>query len=630
MIRRFFSARSVAVLYGSQTGTAQAMAHGLHMALAERDIQSSLKSLDDAVPLDPNEPTVIVISNFGVGEPPDNARKFWQHYVGGESTAAADLSSLRFALFGLGNKTYGGNYQHTGRCIDERLGRLGAQRLVARGEGDSSNMHDPEDDFEAWCTGLLDALDKLPADDAPTAAAAAAPALPDDVFAVLPLTHLARRATVVNGGRAVLIDLPPSRPVHGAGDAPLASATRPVRARVVDHRELHHLASPRSCAHVAFDVTEEGADRFVYETGDYVGVFAENSAEDVELALSGLRHARGLDRQFTSAVLAAGAMVTATPAAAAIAAPHARFPTTLDSMLRFYVDLSRPAPRRLLRLLSLNAGTASERASLDALVDLARPRGDAVAADVHAISTAGVLARVTHSLLARLSIAQLLAHMNPLAARFFSISSAASVHPGEAWVAAGRAVHWDAARTTAFSGCASRWLGRLRPGDTAAVFPVASNFRLLQLATDEQPIVMIANGSGMAPFRAFAEERVARGATGATVLLYGCIDADHFLYREDFESWRSAVEVHAVFSHAEPGAPLQFVQHRLRVGDAVGERIWELVHERLARVFLCGTPLMGEGVTDALNVMARAKGFVGGDYAAWLREQGRFHREVFK
>lgn len=627
MFRRFFATRAVTVLYGSQTGTAQAMAHGLHLALAERGMQSTLKTLDEAVPLDPKEPVVVVISNFGVGEPPDNAKQFWKHYVAG--SARHDLKPLRFALFGLGNKTYGGNYQHTGRCIDEQLSRFGAQRLVPRGEGDSSNMHDPEEDFDAWCTGLYDAIDKLPADDAPTVAAA-----PDDAFAVVPLAHLARRATVVNGGRSVLIDLPASRPLHSAGDSPLASATRPVRARVVDHRELHHLASPRSCAHVAFDVTEEARDRFAYETGDYVGVFAENSAEDVELALSGLRHASGgldHDHQFKSAVLAAGAMVTATPAAAAISAPHARFPTTLDTMLRFYVDLSRPAPRRLLRLLSLNASAESERRSLEALVELARPRGDAAADSIpHAISTAGVLARVTHSLLARLSIAQLLAHMNPLAARFYSISSAASVHPGEAWVAAGRAVHWDASKSTTFSGCASRWLSRLRPGDTAAVFPVASNFRLLQLAADHTPIVMIANGSGMAPFRAFSEERVARGATGATVLLYGCIDADHYLYGEDFEQWRDKVQVHTVFSHAVPGAPLQFVQHRLKVGDEVGEHIWHLVHALKAPVFLCGTPLMGQGVTEALNAMARAKGVAGDDYCQWLRAQGRFHREVFK
>jgi sulfite reductase alpha subunit-like flavoprotein len=634
--RRSFSSasasrsRSVQVLFGSQTGTAQAIAHGFREAAAERGFHvTAFKALDDALPLDPSQPTVIVVSNFGVGEPPDNAKRFFAEIS--STTNAPALAALRFAVFGLGNSSYGGMYQRTGKMLDERLTQLGGKRLIARGEGDSANMHDPEDDFESWRAALLDALDgALPTtEDTSTSAAGAVDSksavanetAASDVFQVVPVVELARRATVVNDRSAVLFDLPQPRSLHTAPrDTVLASPTHPLCARVVDHRELHHLASPRSCVHVAFDVDTSA---FAYETGDYIGVVPENSTEDVEFALSGLRHASGISRKFSAPALAAGALVAAAPEAAAFSAQHARFPVTLDTVLRHYVDLTRPAPRRLLRLLSAHADTEQERKSLESLAELTRQEGD-----VHAISSAFVLARVTHSLIGRVSISQLLMHMNPLAARFYSISSAASLHPGEAWVACSRQSHWDVSKSTTFVGCSSRSLARLRPGDTANVFPVASNFRLSRLARDDQPIVMIANGSGLAPFRAFCEERRARRATGATVLLYGCIDRDHFIYSDEFDSWSSegVVEVHAVFSHADLTRPPAFVQHKLVAGDPVGERVWDLLQRHDAVVFICGTPQMSDGVAAAFNTMAGGSG----DYVAQLRATGRYHREVFK
>jgi sulfite reductase alpha subunit-like flavoprotein len=612
--------RSIQVLFGSQTGTAQAIAHGFREAAAARGFDvSAFKALDDAWPLDTQRPAVIVVSNFGVGEPPDNAKRFFKQIA--SSAAAPDLSALRFAVFGLGNSSYGGMFQRTGKLLDERLAQLGGKRLTARGEGDSANMHDPEDDFEAWQAGLLDALDASQPTPAPVAGSST-PAVAREVFRVVPVGQLARRAAVVNDGSAVLFDLPVAQSLHVAvQDAALASPTDPLSARVVDHRELHHLASPRSCVHVAFDVSTR--TRFAYETGDYIGVVPENSTEDVEFALSGLRHASGVASQFNANALAAGALVVAAPEAAAFAAQHARFPVTLDTVLRRFVDLTRPAPRRLLRLLSAHADSEQERNSLESLAELTRQEGD-----VHAISSAFVLARVTRSLIGRVSISQLLTHMNPLAARFYSISSAASQHPSEAWIACSRQSHWDASKSTTFVGCSSRSLARLRPGDTASVFPVPSNFRLLRLARDDQPIVMIANGSGLAPFRAFCEERRARRASGANVLLYGCIDRDHFLYADEFDAWsiEGTVEVHSVFSHADLTRPPAFVQHRLVAGDPVGERVWDLVHRNDAVVFLCGTPLMADGVVAALNAMAGNSG----DYVAMLRTSGRFHREVFK
>jgi NADPH-ferrihemoprotein reductase len=76
---------------------------------------------------------VFTVATYGEGEPPDNAQEFHRWLMDDERPSDL-LSNTRFAVFGLGNKTYE-HYNQMGKEVDRRLKQLGGTRLVQRGEG---------------------------------------------------------------------------------------------------------------------------------------------------------------------------------------------------------------------------------------------------------------------------------------------------------------------------------------------------------------------------------------------------------------------------------------------------------------------------------------------------------------
>lgn len=126
--------------------------------------------------------------------------------------------------------------------------------------------------------------------------------------------------------------------------------------------------------------------------------------------------------------------------------------------------------------------------------------------------------------------------LRPLQPRLYSIASSPKKHPGEVHLTVGE-VHYslfDKAR----KGVASTWLGqRLGAGANLGVYVQASaHFHIPD--NDEAPLIMIGPGTGIAPFRAFLEEREMREAKGENWLFFGDQhEAKDYLYREEIEEW---------------------------------------------------------------------------------------------
>lgn len=165
-------------------------------------------------------------------------------------------------------------------------------------------------------------------------------------------------------------------------------------------------------------------------------------------------------------------------------------------------------------------------------------------------------------------------------------------------------------------GVASSYLSSLMPGDKlqASVRPAAGGFRLPPdpLRT---PMICIAAGTGLAPFRAFIQERAVLLRTSAqtppaapALLFYGCRDPDQDdLYRDELDAWEAAgaVVVYRAFSRrADASGGCSYVQDRLwREREAVGE-LWR----RDARVYICGAGRMAGGVKEVLVRIMQSEG----------------------
>jgi len=105
-----------------------------------------------------------------------------------------------------------------------------------------------------------------------------------------------------------------------------------------------------------------------------------------------------------------------------------------------------------------------------------------------------------------------------------------------------------------FYGVASNYLANLKEGDRINCSVRASNVRFHPPEDTKIPIVMIAAGTGIAPFRAFIQERAAQlvcgREIGPTILYFGCRTHDDFLYSNELDRWSNlgAVQIKSVFS----------------------------------------------------------------------------------
>ncbi|MEW1672114.1 cytochrome P450 [Streptomyces noursei] len=210
----------------------------------------------------------------------------------------------------------------------------------------------------------------------------------------------------------------------------------------------------------------------------------------------------------------------------------------------------------------------------------------------------------------------------PLRTRHYSLSSSPAADPR----------HADLMVSLLPGGTGSTHLHAVRPGDTvlARVQPCREAFRLDP--DDDTPVILVAAGTGLAPFRGAVADRVAAGRTTPARLYFGCDDPDgDYLHAAEFAAAEraGAVAVRPVFS-ARPENGHRFVQHRIA---AEATEVWELLRAG-ARVYVCGDgSRMAPGVRDAFRAVHRERtGASEQESQAWLREltaAGRYVEDVY-
>ncbi|MEO0919974.1 MAG: flavodoxin domain-containing protein, partial [Pseudomonadota bacterium] len=159
------SAVELNILYGTQTGNAEAVAMDAAEAAKQNGFAPKVAGLDD-VPMDAlaeMKQILIVISTYGEGEMPDNAELFWQAL---SATTAPRLEDMVYSVLALGDTSYD-EFCHAGKLVDMRLEQLGAKRINGRVDCDV--------DYEDLASGWIEATMPLVADVAKPTEGLAAP-----------------------------------------------------------------------------------------------------------------------------------------------------------------------------------------------------------------------------------------------------------------------------------------------------------------------------------------------------------------------------------------------------------------------------------------------------------------------
>lgn len=161
--------RKITLAYGTETGNAKSLATQLSTLARQKGVLMKLVGLDQyrVTDLPKEEIFVVVISTQGEGEPPVNARKFYEHL----HSVSLQLPNMQYAVLGLGDTSYP-LFCKTAEDVEARLQAAGAKALIATRKCDV----DYEADAIDWFLQLLTIVSQ-PAAAAPNVAKAGASAV---------------------------------------------------------------------------------------------------------------------------------------------------------------------------------------------------------------------------------------------------------------------------------------------------------------------------------------------------------------------------------------------------------------------------------------------------------------------
>lgn len=137
----------LSILFGTETGNAEMVAEDLAAALAENGIETAVTSMEDCAvdELGDQDVVVLVVSTYGEGELPESAVPFYEALEQREP----DLSSVRFAAFGLGDSTYE-TYNNGIATLNAKFTALGATQIGTTGYHDADSGLNPSDVAIDW------------------------------------------------------------------------------------------------------------------------------------------------------------------------------------------------------------------------------------------------------------------------------------------------------------------------------------------------------------------------------------------------------------------------------------------------------------------------------------------------
>jgi len=140
--------QKITILIGTMTGNAQLVAQDLELRFDGDGIPVETRDMDKLTPniFDNEGIFLISTSTYGQGDVPDNARDF----VNLIEDQKPDLSSVRYGLIALGDRTYAETFCHGGKRIDDLLQKMGAQRIGEPLYHDASTGTMPEEEAAEW------------------------------------------------------------------------------------------------------------------------------------------------------------------------------------------------------------------------------------------------------------------------------------------------------------------------------------------------------------------------------------------------------------------------------------------------------------------------------------------------
>ncbi|RLN66444.1 hypothetical protein BBP00_00002196 [Phytophthora kernoviae] len=629
-----FPGGRVAILFGSQTGTAEGFAEVLKKEGRKAGFQTHALDLEDyeASKKLPDEKLVVfVMATYGEGDPTDNSVDFIEYLKDKEDVLGENgLKGVGYTVFGLGNTQYE-HYNEIGRIVDKLMEKYGAHRVFHYGEGDDDASLD--EDFDDWKEPLWKELRKqfITGVDEVVEENGGLVGKEGDETMLSPPEYEYECVEIRTSEAEKML-------AKGAKNMRMKASTKHFftakSAKVVVNRELRPSTEGGSTVHVELDLRDT---EVTYQTADNLAVLPENETSVVERLA--LRMGYDLD-QWVS--------IEAVDPEGELPFPS---PCTIGEILTRYLAINSAPRKGPLKQLAFFASNSEERAEL---VRLSSKEGKDQYQSWVLDEERSFVDVLAHFGSVQVPVQALLYVVPFLLPRYYTISSSSLVNPQRVHATVSL-IENAKSDGRVFRGVCSNYLGRLqplnghkgdkkkrdsRPGEqgtkkprewpSARIFMRASTFRLPQ--NPLTPIILIGPGTGIAPMRAFLRERAKQQENGVevgkSIMYFGCRRHDEdFIYKEELDGFQESgvlSELHLAFSREQEKKV--YVQHLLLNN---GQTTWELIRDHDAYIYVCGATSMGNDVNKVLHEIIETFGGHSSEEAlALLKKLQDSHRYI--
>ncbi|KAA8900487.1 hypothetical protein FN846DRAFT_899758 [Sphaerosporella brunnea] len=597
--------RRALILYATQTGTAEDLSFQLSATLERHRFLVTLLACDDfAVASLPAQDLVfLVVSTTGQGEIPDNAKHFWRGLLR-KKLPPAWLAGVRFGVFCLGDSTYP-KFCWAGRKVGRRLLQLGATEVVRRGEGDQSGEEGIDGAFAYWVEevrGVLRELWPLPQ---------GVVEIPD--VEVLPAKWVLEFAPEEEQQQEVKDGWEVMRTLHApCADSVLATVAGNNRITPEDHwQDVRHLRFSLPTA-------------VAWEPGATVSIAPKNFPEDVELFLDLQGWSSIADRPLRllpSPLLPPGehppCLIPSTVA-----------PLTLRTLLTHHLDITA-IPRR--SFFALAAHLTSDETHRQRLLEFADPIWVEELWDYTTRPRRSLLEVLQEFNTIRIPLSRLIELIPRMRSRQFSIASAAATDPQQLDLLVA-IVNYKTVIKKTRRGVCTRFLASLRPGEDKVALCFHRGALALQESDLRKPVVLIAPGTGLAPMRALLQHRLAYGANGGNILIFGARNKEKdFFFAHEWAALQSCGQLKLFTAFSRDQKAKRYVQTVIR---EQAQDVWKALGEEEGIVFVCGSSgRMPSAVREALVEVFKKCGGMEYSQAELFLEQmekgGRYKQETW-
>ncbi|MEE2626024.1 MAG: sulfite reductase flavoprotein subunit alpha [Candidatus Thermoplasmatota archaeon] len=546
--------RSILILYGSQSGNSEELAEQAGKACSAQGLNPSVKAMDEIqiTDLSSQKRVLVCCSTWGDGEQPDNAEDLWE---AANSGAISSLKGLNFSVLALGDTSYD-LFCESGKEWDAWFEKMGANRVHQRVDCDV-DFEGPAAEWTAAVIPLMVAIEDDP------------DAMDEDSSSTS-----ATEVTVA------------STEIPTKTEKSQWNAKNPYSTKITQNYVLNGEGSGKETRHIVFELGDSGLN---YKAGDALGVVPRCPPEVVAEILSitaltgeeivetyagectlqeALMDKYEVHRVSKKWIESLGPRLVSSSSSIEIKIVSRKRTSSRDGTLLVEWKGSGEGDDLPERYVEIGMPSNPSEALWNELTSDSKAMEDYMWSRdyVDALSDFGHIG---------FSAQQLIDGMDRLKPRLYSIASSPDHEPGTVHLTVGivRYNHHERDKT----GLCTGFLADRCQVDETDIGVFMSPTRSFVLPSDGSvDAIMVGPGTGIAPFRAFLQQRDINGDTGRNWLFFGdWTEEGEYYYRDEMESWkeRGVLDKHDL-AWSRQGSEKVYVQHLMKKN---GEEIWKWI-----------------------------------------------------